>query len=699
MATEAPEKPHTSEADEEQKLRVHLAQFVLDFIKALLKTGYYDPDHPEARQARSGLHAQFHTLMKDRFELGFVRTASAENPEIIVEGVLMEPLSLAALLGKGVGALFVPKLYEYFERHALQSFALKAGITAEDFQGLIDVITREPGAGRGGAKANLGELLLERKILHVSLLFAEDLVGRERRMNWRVRLALSRLKKDLRIVPLYRHAGEQALQRATHQIVEDVVRPVRRPDLLCTLLVNCDLVALDHALLGDVPLERQVVQSLPPLLVAPTLAATTKEVAAMAQAAGGMDSLSGAPRMRHLLVDLADRAHAAGGDAAYEALAGLFQAKLLGAVDLSQSLKEFLQAQRFAQSLAADPAAGLAQLRDMLARGGHAAAALLGPLVADLLRRGQLAIACDTLRLAQQMPKVAALAGATLSKETVIRPLLQKFVTGGKDAREQVAEVFVLIGQPAVAPLIELFAQSEDRGVRRAACAAVARFGAVALGPLLERLERPNQPWYVIRNILMVVGDIGQAVTLDFRHYIRHEHQRVREEAVAALARLPVAEAEPLLLNALRDPHPDVRARAVAGLGTLRTKNIGAVHYMAEAIRRKSPGEREEDDAVQLQACAAFQQLGNFRYGGEGRIEAVLAAALAGPEKRGLLGVFGGAGGRPKSPAVRAAIVDALAAIGTAASADALRRVAEGEAGPLAARAREALKKAQARPT
>jgi len=188
-------------------------------------------------------------------------------------------------------------------------------------------------------------------------------------------------------------------------------------------------------------------------------------------------------------------------------------------------------------------------------------------------------------------------------------------------------------------------------------------------------------------------------VPLDFRRYIRYEHQRVREEAVTTVARLPMPESEALLLNAVRDAHPAVRARAVAGLGVLKTKNIGALHFMAEAIRRKSLKEKEEDEAVQLQACAALQQLGNFRYGGEGRIEAVLAQALEGPERRGLLGVFGGGGGRAKSPAVQAAIIEALGAIGTSASAEALKRVAEGEPGPLVARAREALKKVQARPT
>ena len=698
MAIDALEKTQPSELDEEQKLRVHLAQFVMDFIKALLKTGYYDPNHPEARQARTGLHAQFRTLMKDRFELGFVRTASSENPEIIVEGVLTEPLSLAALLGKGVGALFVPKLSEYFERHALQSFAINAGISEGEFDGLIDIITREPGVGRGNGKPNLGELLIEREIFHVSLLFSEDLVGRERRMNWRVRLALSRLKKDLRVVPLYRQAGEQALQRAKQQIVEDVIRPVRRPDLLCTLLVNCDLVALDQSLIGEAPLERQVLQILPPLLIPPTLAATTKEVAAMAQASGGLDQVSGAPRLRHLLMDLADRAYGVGVDASYDALAGLFQSKLLTAVDLSPSLKEFLQVQRFAQSLIASPEAGLAQLRDLLARGGGAAAALVGPLVADLLRRGQFKVACDALRVAQEMPKAAAQVRHTLGREAVVRPLIHKFVTGGKEIREQATELFALMGPPAVGPLIDLFAESADRGVRRAACAAVARLGAAAVDPLLERLECPNLPWYVIRNILMVLGDIGREIPLDFRRYIRHEHRRVREEAVGTLGRLPIPEAEALLLNGLRDPHPAVRARAVAVLGKLRTKNIGALHFMAEAIRRKTSREKEEDDAVQLQVCAAFRQLGNFRYGGEGRIEAVLAQALDGPAKRGFLGVFGAAGTLPKSAAVRAAILETLGAIGTAASADALRRVAEGETGEMATRARETIEKIQARP-
>lgn len=698
MSTAAPARPRPPQTEEDQKLRVDLAQFVMDLVKAMTKTGYYDPDHPQARQARGGLHAHFRGLMRDRFELGFVRTASAENPEIIVEGVLLEPINLGTLLGKGVGALFVPKFYEYFERHALQSFAIKAGITEEEFGALVEVLTREPGVGRGAGKANLGEALIERRVYHVSTLFSEELLGRERRMNWRVRLALSRLKKDLRLVPLYKDAGPRALQRARDQIVEDVVRPVRRPDLLCTLLVNCDLVPADRMLREGVSLERELMGILPPLLMAPTLAATVKEVCAFAQAAGAMDRVAGAPRLRHLLVDLADRAHDIGGDAGYDALADLFRAKLLSPIDLSPGLKEFIQVQRLAQAFGADPVAGLKELRSLLAQPGEGAAALVGPLVADLLRRGQYPAACAALALALEAPDAAARAREALGREATIRSLLHKFVTAAKEVREQVAELFVLLGPPAVVPLIDLIAQSLDRGVRRAACTTLARLGATAIGPALDRLERPDLPWYLIRNLLMVLGEIGQEVPLDFRRYLRHEDHRVREEAVTALARIPLPEGESLFLNALRDAHPAVRARAVAALGALQTKNIGARHFMAEAIRRKGFREAEEDEGVQLQVCGALQRLGNFPYGGEGRIEAVLVQALEGQGKRGLLGVFGAVGGRSKGPAVRAALVDTLGIIGTSASAGALRRVAEDTPGPLAARAREALRKVLDRP-
>ena len=697
-ATEAPVAPQSPQLDEEQKLRVQLAQFVMDFIKAMTKTGYYDPDHPEARQARAGLHAQLRTLLKGRFELGFVRTTAAEHPEIIVEGVLPEPINLAALLGKGVGALFVPKLYEYFERHALQSFAIKAETTEQEFETLVDVITREPGVGRGQGKANLGQVLLDRHVYHVSTLFSEELVGRERRINWRVRLALSRLKKDLRIVPMYKQAGAQAAQRATQQILKEVSLHIRRPDLLCSLLLNCDLVGADPAIVGDIPIETQIVPTLPPLLIPPTLMEATGEVAGMARGAGTVEQVSGAPRLRRLLADLADRSHGIGGDAGFDAVTTLFQAKLLTAGDLSPGLKEFLHVQRFAQTLATDAEGGLKQLRDLLARPGGPAAAPLGPLAADLVRRAQYPTACAVLGLARDHPQARAKARETLGRETVLRPLLQKFVAGHKEVREQVADVFTSIGPAAVEPLIELFCQTEDRGVRRAACAAAARFGAEALGALVDRLEQREQPWYVIRNVLMVLAEIGLEAPVDLRRYMRHEHPKVREEAVNAIARLPMAGAETLLLNALRDSHATVRARAVAGLGALRTKNVGALHFIVEAVRRKTSRETEEDDAVQIQACGALQHLGNIRFGADRRVDAVLAEALEGQAKRGFLGVFGGGGFRAKSLAVRAAIVETLATIGTSAAADALKHVMEGEDVPLASRAREALKKVQLRP-
>ncbi len=692
MATEAPVKPNVPADEEEKRLRVHLSQFLVDLVKAMTKTANYHPEHPQVHQARGGLHNQLRGLLKDRHELAFLRAPSpADKLELVLEGVLAEPMNLSALMNIGPGARFFPKFYEYFGRQALHSLAIKAGMAVAEFDALMEVLARDAEAAEGDGKTKLDELLFEQKVYHLSTVFAEELVAPERRLDWRIRLALSRLKKDLRLLPLSQEGGKQ--------IVEDVVRPLRRPDLLAALLLNCDVVAVDPALLGGAPLPQQILAVTPAALLAPTLGESTRMVAGLAQAAGGLDRVPAAPRLRHLLVDLANRAYAAGGDAGFEALMGLFRAKLLGPTDLSPALREFGMVQRLVQGLAADQTAALNQLRGSLAQPGGPAAELLGPLVVELLRRGQYPLACEALRLAPGGDGAAARAREVLARPAVMRPLLDKFAAGPKEVRQHLAELLGLIGPPAAEPLIELFGHTQDLGVRRAACDAVARLGPAAIHPLLRRLERPDVPWYTIRNVLMVLGEIGQAAPLDFRAYLRHEQHQVREEAAAALARIPIPEAEPLLLNALGDPHPAVRARAVAGLGARRTKQIRAIHFMVEAIRHKGIKETEEDEAVQLQVCAAFQQLGNIRYGGEGQIETVLAQALGGPEgKRGLLGVFGAGGGRSKSPAVRAAIIETLGAIGTAASAGVLERIAEAEGGPNGPRAREALKKLQARP-
>jgi len=203
-----------------------LAQFMLSLIKAMIQTGYYAADHPEAKKALSSLYREFRQVIGDRSELTCLLAGTQSGRAILIDGYEATPLSLDQVMMKGMAQLFTPKFTEFFDRWALLSFSLKADLTAEEFQAFVELMAQLPVAGpdTGHERQRLTQALLDHHILHISTVFNDDLVGRERRLSWRVQMALSRLRRDLRMLPLYQRATPEQLRRIKIQIIDDVVR-------------------------------------------------------------------------------------------------------------------------------------------------------------------------------------------------------------------------------------------------------------------------------------------------------------------------------------------------------------------------------------------------------------------------------------------------------------------------------------------
>ena len=67
----------------------------------------------------------------------------------------------------------------------------------------------------------------------------DDLVQGRRQLPWRVRMAISRLRKDLRLIPLYAAATRKRLQEVKEELLHDITRPLRRPEFLKELRQVC----------------------------------------------------------------------------------------------------------------------------------------------------------------------------------------------------------------------------------------------------------------------------------------------------------------------------------------------------------------------------------------------------------------------------------------------------------------------------
>ena len=79
--------------------------------------------------------------------------------------------------------------------------------------------------------------------------------------------------------------------------------------------------------------------------------------------------------------------------------------------------------------------------------------------------------------------------------------------------------------------------------------------------------------WYLVRNVVWVLGETGDNRALSFlRRAAAHPDLRVRSEVVKAVAKIPGADRDQLLLEMLQDESEKIRASAATELGNSNTE-------------------------------------------------------------------------------------------------------------------------------
>lgn len=347
------------------------------------------------------------------------------------------------------------------------------------------------------------------------------------------------------------------------------------------------------------------------------------------------------------------------------------------------SLQEAMASKRFAEIYLADESEHLERLRGLTEDPAGAAPYVCA--VPELLRQGRYQAALTILRAveswsATELPSAAGFLSLlenvrlTVAESDLLHALLVRFHEGSAGTRRKVIEVLEILGRRGVPPIVELLARSADPDLRRRLILALARIGAGALWAIRVALERQELPVRTLRDLLVALAQIGGLEAGNtVQRFLRHSDDSVREEAVAALARISGRHAQPELLEALKDAAAAVRRRALVCLGGLGSTDPPVVDFLCEVVRRRCKGEREEDDQLQIQACQALAEVGRAAASLVPRIESVLIQALDLDGGKDALGRWGGSGG--KSEAVRGAICTTLGQIGGPVAAANLARI------------------------
>ncbi len=668
----------TDASDEESaQLRANVRSFCMGLIKALCQHSYYAADHPKTRGVCEEPFGLIKGLGRRWYELSFSRkNLDDDDKSVNLEGVFELPAPLERVINGPAGWHFARKLHAFCLRHHIISFSIKNYITDGEFRRFISIFVR---GNVGGEAVRLDQTFTEQlvaaDVYAVSVVLDKDVIRARGALPWRVRLALSRLRKDLTVLPMYRNATLEQLREAKLRIMQDILRPLTSGSFLAEFFTNLDLIADEIGELEGPSLERQLMDVLPTVALV-TLGKLLVADRAVSQADGGEQraAMLGL-QLRALAASLVTRDD--GKDWGRSILLReLFLQNCIAFDDLPAGLRAEMEGQHLVTQVMEDPHRFLVEF-DAIDRADAYREHLYKALIvfAHLVQNDGAGIAemiINVLRVHRQPegahkrePFVgrADLAAMCLNDTAspAVRRLIEGLANGRREHRREYKRLFKLVGAPAIPALIAALqaAQKTDVCDELAlmlvdmAPESVPRVRATLAGDWLD-----CQAACYLLKVLERVRDRKAARVVE--RNTRHPEPQVRAAAIDVLVAIRWEQVSLALYKALSDEHPSVVVRAVRAHMKIDKISPGATLKFLEFLGQGRP---PHHDDVQLAVLRVMARMGNIQLGHLGTLEKLLIQRFGKPQPPKGIGPFRLRKTAPDDP-IRAAICHALSEIG-----------------------------------
>ena len=173
----------------------------------------------------------------------------------------------------------------------------------------------------------------------------------------------------------------------------------------------------------------------------------------------------------------------------------------------------------------------------------------LDPAIDQVVSAGRLAQVLDALDAVTVENAASEMVRGRIATVDVVRRLAAREPVDFKTLER----VVPLVGETAAAPLLDVLATSESRGTRRGLLAQLVKIGRTIAPTVIGRLDDPR--WYVTRNLLTLLEEIGAPAGFTAVPFMRHADARVRLQAVKLQLKLPEGRDEALVAG-LADHDP-----------------------------------------------------------------------------------------------------------------------------------------------
>lgn len=210
----------------------------------------------------------------------------------------------------------------------------------------------------------------------------------------------------------------------------------------------------------------------------------------------------------------------------------------------------------------------------------------LNSIIEFSITHGDLETAMDILRKAREVAGIPSIADdakkslnmvfSFLGFDATIK-LLGELLDSGVEINEKVWNEYVaFLDKNAIQPFITILGELKSIPARKNVINALISLGrkdiqSIALGLYDSR-------WYVVRNIIHILGKIGGKAAADYLlKTVNHSDIRVRKEWIKTLGELGAPEVFPALRECFNDPEVQIRTAAARALGNIRSTTAKSI--------------------------------------------------------------------------------------------------------------------------
>ena len=622
-----------AQSDPHKEIKDHLAKFLLSLIQAFLRTGYYTADHPQSKSAKEGLYEDFQNLLGNKYELTFLVSHVPGGEKILIEGMLPEPQELRSIMLQGMADMYTPKFATFLKRKDLISLTLKAAMSWTEFDNFVDLMGEPTFADtlEKSDKERFSQTLRERGIFNISYIFNEELLAGERDIPWRSQVALSRLRKDFKMIPFYQDLDEIGMKKVRRQIIQDVVRPMQSAEIIYPILANSDLAETEE--FKEIEIDEEMITSLSEELLLQVSRMFLKETISQ------KESNLNREKSTRLAKQIASSLKLKEIKGKEKILEEYYKHELIPIDELPEAIQRRIKKEQQIAKFMQNTDVYLKNFDEIEDTQKYVRfAQSLKNIIPELIRRDQYKqiqwIIAQIDHHANEKKDRSRYARHILDEiETgkILRALKAKFMTGQKELCMLIAPIFATLGRRSVPQLLSFLKQSNDQLVLKSACETLLIIDPSHINLIFDVLNDEGTGTESIIQIIRALGDMASEAFIEplvtaLQSYLNHKNPRIREEALWAYYSLMGEEGEKVYLALLSDVDIAVQKRAIQCLS--RMKSETALGQFLEILKDLGDAPSEKGQQLVPTLFSALGFYGNLERPGEGPLEDFLLDTL-----------------------------------------------------------------------